>query len=219
MRLKSLREPIIAMLALAAGAALADAPAAIKLNDDDLYFQYRPTREFTANGHTVNNQIPKDAVGLCGFSIRGNHNSWSRQKVEWDLNIDEIISGSTRVAGISAGTFDVVGRERKARSPIVALSFSVEHDPEPIPAKIVGSPSFDNAIRAVLDSEQADKLFAAFSERGLISIALKYADSSEELLQIRGGHFGRESGGDKNTFFAKCLRGDTPTPHALRSVN
>jgi len=219
MKSKSMLEPLAAMLILVASAALADGPAPIKLNDDDLYFQYRPTREFTANGHTVNNQIPKDTVGLCGFSIRGNHNSWSHQKVEWDLNIDEIISGSTRVAGISAGTFDVVGRERKARSPIVDISFSIEHDPQAIPAKIVGSPSLDNAIRAVLDSEQADRLFTAFSERVLISIGLKYADSSEELLQIRGGHFGRESGGDKNTFFAKCLRGDTPTPHALRSVN
>jgi hypothetical protein len=60
-----------------------------------------------------------------GFSIRGKRHSRANPRVEWDLNIDELMAGTTRIAGISAGTFDVVGHERKPRSPIVELNFLI----------------------------------------------------------------------------------------------
>jgi hypothetical protein len=100
----------LSILFVALASTIVDAQGPVRLDSDDVYFQYRPAQKGTAG-----------AVGLCGFSIRGNHNSRANPRVEWDLNIDELIAGTTRVAGISAGTFEVVGHDRKARSPVVEL--------------------------------------------------------------------------------------------------
>jgi hypothetical protein len=176
---------------------VAGAQSPILLDTEDVYFQYRPAVK----------HVP-DAVGLCGFTIRGNHYSHKNPHVEWDLNIDELTSGDTRVAGISAGTFDVVGRERKGRSPIVEMIFSIAGEPEPIAARIVGPPNKDNAIRALLEMEPAGKVFTAFSESKLITINLKYGDATADMLQVRGWHDWNRMGPNSN--FALCLKGYTP---------
>jgi len=219
MNLKLSRDILLPILLLIASETLADEKAPIQLAGDDLYFQYRPAHGVTPLGTKITYQPPKNAVGLCGFSIRGNHNSRANPRVEWDLNIDELMAGSTRVAGISAGTFDVVGHERKPRSPIVELNFSIEGEPQAISAQIVGSPNTDNAIKALLETEPANKLFIALSDPHWITISLKYADNTADLLQIRGGRFWRDVSGGQNTFFAKCLRGDTPDPLGPHRVN
>jgi hypothetical protein len=187
----------LAVLMFTLATTVADAQSPILLDTEDVYFQYRPAVKHAP-----------DAVGLCGFTIRGNHYSRKNPHVEWDLNIDELTSGDTRIAGISAGTFDVVGRERKGRAPIVEMIFSIAGEPEPIPARIVGPPNQDNAIRAVLEMQSAGKVFTAFSESKLITINLKYGDATADMLQVRGWHDWNRMGPNSN--FALCLKGYTP---------
>jgi hypothetical protein len=203
----------LGILILTLAPAFADAQGPRMLEPDDVYFQYRPAHNFTRTGTNLTRQAPKNAVGLCGFSIRGNHHSRANPRVEWDLNIDELIEGTTRIAGISAGTFDVAGHGRKARSPIVELSFLIEGESQAIPARIVGSPNADNAIKAMLETEPANRLFTAFSDTQLVTISLKYADNTADVLQIRAWHDSRKFGRGKNSYFNQCLRGDTPDPH------
>ena len=182
----------LALAGLALGPALAIAQVPIRLSASDVYFQFRPAGS---------------AVGLCGFNIRGNHNSWTNPRVEWDLNIDELMAGTTRVVGVSAGSFNVVGHDRKPRPAIVEMNFSIDGDSQTIPAQIMGAPNADNGIKAVLDTTQANKLFTAFSESHVVIISLKYADESADKLRIQGWRFG--SG--KNSDFNQCLRGYTPS--------
>jgi hypothetical protein len=59
---------------------------------------------------------------------------------------------------VTAGVFDVVGKGRKARAPIVNLSFSIEGNPQVIPAQIVGAPNDSNGIKAFLQTEHANQL-------------------------------------------------------------
>jgi hypothetical protein len=187
-------KPSAVVLFLALGPVPAFSQAPIRLDAGDVYFQFRPASQ-------------KGAVGLCGFNIRGNHNSRANPRVEWDLNIDELMAGTTRVVGVSAGTFNVVGHDRKARAPIVELNFSVDGDPQPIPARMVGLPNADNAVKALLDEASANKLFTAFSEGRRVTISFKYADDTADVLQVEGWRFG--SG--KNSDFNQCLRGFTPS--------
>ena len=190
---------------------VAEAQVPVVLNSDDVYFVFRPAvQSYTSTGSNIEHQAPASPVGLCGFSIHGNHNSWSNPRVEWDLNIAELMAGTTRVAGISAGTFDVVGKVRKPRSPIVELGFLIKGESEAISAEIVGSPNADNGIKAMLDTAGASKLFTAFSDTKLVTISLKYADNTADLLQIRGWHDWRSTGGGKNSYFNACLRGYIP---------
>lgn len=64
--------------------AIALAQDVIKLNMSDIYFQWRP--------------MPKGSA-MCGYAIQGNHLSRENPKTEWDINIDEILTGGSRVAG------------------------------------------------------------------------------------------------------------------------
>jgi hypothetical protein len=154
---------------------------------------------------------PDAPTHVCGFQIRGNHRSHDNPRVEWDFNIDQIEAEGGPIAGVTAGSFDVVGHDRKPRPAIVDLSFSVEGDPEPIPARIVGSPNADNGIKAALEARPAYELFAALgSDEHLVTIALKFADASSATVQIRGNHDWRKFGGGKNSFFEECLRGRRP---------
>ena len=201
MALKALLGMVMSTLAVT----VAGAQSPILLDADDVYFQFRPAIKHAP-----------DAVGLCGFQIRGNHYSRKDPHVEWDLNIDELLAGDQHVAGISAGTFDVVGRKRTGRSPIVEMVFAIAGETDPIPAHIVGAPNQDNGIRAVLDTAPAGKLFSAFSEARPITINLKYGDSSADSLEVRGWHDFKRSG--KNSNFALCLKGYTPEIRNLRPI-
>jgi hypothetical protein len=113
----------LSILFVALASTIVDAQGPVRLDSDDVYFQYRPAQKGTAG-----------AVGLCGFSIRGNHNSRANPRVEWDLNIDELIAGTTRVAGISAGTFEVVG-VTTGKQDRQSSSFTIDGEPESIPAR------------------------------------------------------------------------------------
>jgi hypothetical protein len=192
----ALKSVLAAMLAgLMVTTAGAQSPVVLK--SDDVYFQYRPI--------TKNTVVP-----LCGYTIRGNHYSHADRHVEWDLNVDELLLGKERVVGISAGTFDVVGRQRSrmGRSPIAAMEFIIAGDPQSIAVHIVGAPNQDNAIRAVLETEVGTKLLTAFAEGDLIAIDLKYADASADTLQVRNRPDLDRMG--PNSYFSRCLKHDTP---------
>jgi hypothetical protein len=49
----------------------------------DTYFQWRP--------------MPKGSA-MCGYNIFGNHLSKKDPKIEWDINVDEIVQGDMRRA-------------------------------------------------------------------------------------------------------------------------
>jgi hypothetical protein len=175
--------------------AIALAQDAIKLNMSDVYFQWRP--------------MPKGSA-MCGYSILGNHLSRDDPKIEWDINIDEIVQGDTRVAGVTAGTFVVKDKIRTPRSPVSEIAFTVDEDPELIPAQIVGAPNKDNGVRGTINLPQAMKLFSALSNDRHIAATLKYADGTSDLLKFAGFRDTRKFGGGKNSPFDECLRGLTP---------
>jgi hypothetical protein len=197
--------------------ALVAAQSVVRLDSDDIYFTSQLAKKPLPS--RTSESVISAPTRLCGFQIRGNHRSRANPRVEWDMNIDEIESDAGRIAGVTAGVFDVEGQERKARPPIVDLSFSIEGNPQAIPAQIVGAPNASNGIKAFLQSEPANQLFSAFSDDArVITIALKYGDNSNEVLQIRGWHDWRKFGGGKNSLLNECLRGYTPVHGILRPV-
>jgi hypothetical protein len=174
----------------------AASPTRVTLGPEDVYFLYRPVHA---------------GSGLCGFQIRGNHFSRAIPRPEWDMNIDEIVQGDTHVAGVSAGTFQVVSKdERKPRPPITALTFTVDGNNEPVVAHIVGAPSDANALRAMVDLEPAARLFMAFYSGQRVTIALNYQDGAAELLEVRTLGDRRKFSGGQNNYFDECMRGIKP---------
>jgi hypothetical protein len=207
----------VGVFVLTLAPAIAAAQSAVLLSTDDIYLTSRITKGTLAAPGSEG--ISSGPTRMCGFQIRGNHRSRANPRVEWDMNIDQINSGADRVAGVTAGVFDVVGRERKARPPIVDLSFSIEGNPQTIAARIVGAPNSDNGIKAVVETESAYELFSAFSDdTHMLTIALKYSDNSSDVLQIRGYHDWRKFGGGKNSFFNECLRGHLPERGIQRPI-
>jgi hypothetical protein len=122
----SLKYNLMALLAGIGFLATASAQNVVKLLQSDIYFQWRPA--------------PKGSA-MCGYSVQGNHLSRDNPKIEWDINIDEIVQGSNRAIGVSAGTFTVEDKKRVPRPPIAELSFTTQDDPNPVEARLMGSPN------------------------------------------------------------------------------
>jgi hypothetical protein len=191
--------------------ALTSAQSPIPLGDDDIYFTWKLAQKPMIGPH--GDSTIHAPTELCGFQILGNHRNKENPRVEWDLNIDSIRSDSGWISGLAAGTFEVVGQDRKPRSPIIELSFSIKGDPQPILAKIEGAPTADNGVMASLEAEPAKRLFAALSDySSRVTIALKYKDDTSDVLEIRGYRYGATGG--KNSVFNSCLRGYTPIRRA-----
>jgi len=173
----------------------ASAQNAVKLNMSDVYFQWKA--------------MPKGSA-MCGYSILGNHLSRDNPKIEWDINIDEIVQGSNRVVGVSAGTFTVKDKTRTPRAPITELSFTTEDDREPFDVRLIGAPNADNGVRGVLDLDRAPKLFNAMSDNRQMIATIKYGDGTSDLVTFAGFRDNRKFGRGKNSPFEECLRGLTP---------
>jgi hypothetical protein len=204
---------VIFVLALAPGVIAAQTP--ILLGNYDLYLYTKLAEKPAWISHDTSTVHAR--TGLCGYNIRGNHRNSANPRVEWDINIDAIHADSGWVSGISAGAFDVVGKERTPKPPIVALTFSVTGDPQPISARIVGLPNADNAIKALVETEPANRLFAGLTgDEHLVTITLKYQDDTIDVLQIRG--FSDGTYGGKNSKFSNCLRGYTQAVPGVRPI-
>jgi hypothetical protein len=178
---------------------IASAQDTVKLNMDDISFQWR-----LISGGSI----------LCGYTIEGNHHGWANPRTEWDINIDEIVQGEIRVAGVSAGSFVLTGKRRTPRPPIIDMVFTTQDDAEPLPVQFVGVPNRDNGVHGSIELGRATKLFAALSNNRRITAALRYADGSSERLQFSGFKDSRKFGGGRNSPFDECLRGRTPYPGA-----
>lgn len=183
----------------------------IRLSGNDVYFQFAGLAvDHPGTGSRFNTYSKKaSATRLCGFTIRGNHYSRANPHIEWDLNIDQIVAPDRSIAGVSAGTFEVLDHKRRPRPPITDLSFTFEGVTEPIVAAIQGAPNADNGIVAMLEAEPANRLFAEFQTMRPIVISLRYADGSGEQLEVRGFRDSSTIGssGGKNGYFAQCLAG------------
>jgi hypothetical protein len=191
----SLKYSLMALLAGIGILANASAQNVVKLLQSDIYFQWRPA--------------PKGSA-MCGYSVLGNHLSRDDPKIEWDINIDEIVQGSNRAIGVSAGTFTVEDKKRVPRPPITELSFTTQDDPNPVEARLIGSPNAYNGIRAALDLERGATLMHSISEDRWIVATLKYGDGTTDLLKFEGFRDNRKFGGGKNSPLEECLRGRTP---------
>jgi hypothetical protein len=187
---------------------LGRAQAPIRLDSDDVQFQFQGlAMESSHTGTNFTKTSKPSSKRLCGFAIRGNHRSSANPHVEWDINIDQIVTPNATAGGVSAGTFDVADHKRKPRPAITQLSFSVTGVVEPIVAEIHGVPNADNGIVALLQPEPASLLFAEFQTERPIVISLQYADSGADQLEVRGFRDRRKFGGGKNSYFSECLRG------------
>jgi hypothetical protein len=191
----SLKFSLMALLAGIGFLATASAQNVVKLLQSDIYFQWRPA--------------PKGSA-MCGYSVLGNHLSHDNPKIEWDINIDEIVQGSNRAIGVSAGTFTVEDKKRVPRPPIAELSFTTQDDPNPVEARLIGSPNVYNGIRAALDLVRGATLLHSISEDRWIVATLKYGDGTTDILKFEGFRDNRKFGGGKNSPLEECLRGRTP---------
>ena len=199
------------MMAVALLAVVARAEPPIRLSGDDVYFQFAGlAEEHSGTGSRFNSYSKKASpTHLCGFTIRGNHYSRANPHIEWDMNIDQIVAPDRSVAGVSAGTFEVLDHKRRPRAPITDLTFTFEGVTEPIVAAIQGAPNADNGIVALLEAEPANRLFAEFQTMRPIVISMRYADGGGDQLEVRGfrDHSRLGFGGGKNSYFAQCLAG------------
>ena len=186
---------VIALLAGMVFFMPASAQDVIKLLQSDIYFQWRPA--------------PKGSA-MCGYSVLGNHLSRDNPKVEWDINIDEVVQGDNKAIGVSAGTFAVQDKKRTPRQPITQVSFTTQDDPVPVEARLIGAPNAFNGIRAALDLDRGSKLIHSISEDRWIVATLKYDDGTSDILKFEGFRDNRKFGGGKNSPFEECLRGRTP---------
>ena len=183
---------VIAAIVLVTPAA---AQNVVKLLQSDIYFQWRA--------------MPKGSA-MCGYSVLGNHLSHDNPKIEWDINVDEIVQGDNRAIGVSAGTFTVQDKKRTPRPPITELSFTTQDDPSPVEARLLGAPNGFNGIRAALDLDHGGKLLHSISEDRQIVATLKYGDGTSDVLKFEGFRDKRKFGGGKNSPFEECLRGRLP---------
>jgi len=180
----------------------------IRLSSEDVYFQFAGVGvDYGHLGSHIANSTKPSSNRLCGFAIRGNHGSGANPHVEWDINIDQIVTPDRAVAGVSAGAFDVTDHKRKPRPPITNLSFKLQGVSDPIVAEIQGVPNAANGIVALLEAEPASRLFAEFDALHPIGISLKYADGSTDQLEVSGFRDRRRFGGGNNSYFNQCLRG------------
>ena len=185
------------LAALAGAAFLTPAPAqnVVRLYQSDIYFQWRAA--------------PKGSA-MCGYSVLGNHLSRDNPKIEWDINIDEIVQGENKAIGVSAGTFTVQDKKRSPRPPITELSFTTQDDPIPVEARLIGTPNAYNGIRAALDLDRGAKLIHSISEDRQITATLKYGDGTSDILKFEGFRDNRKFGRGRNSPFEECLRGTLP---------
>jgi hypothetical protein len=179
-----------------------------QLDSDDVEFQFAGlAMDSSHTGSNIARSSKPSSKRLCGFAIRGNHRNSANPHVEWDLNIDQILTPNGTVAGVSAGTFDVTDHKRKPRAPITELSFILRGVADPIVAEIRGAPNADNGIVALLQPEPARQLFAEFQTERPIVISLQYADRNSDRLEVRGFRDKRKFGGGDNSYFNQCLQG------------
>jgi hypothetical protein len=187
---------------------LGRAQAPVRLDNDDVQFQFAGLAVESSHSGTNFTKISKPAgTRLCGFAIRGNHRSSANPHVEWDLNIDQIVTPIGTAGGVSAGSFDVTDHKRKPRPAITQMSFAVAGTADPIVADIRGVPNADNGIVALLQPDPASRLFAQFQTERPIVISLQYADRSSDQLEVRGFRDRRKFGGGNNSYFNQCLQG------------
>ncbi len=186
------------MLASITPSARADAVVTVT---DEMLFQWR----------LIPDAQKRIAARVCGFSITANHVSREDPKVEWDVNVDEIIQGDTKVVGVSAGTFNVAAHKRTPRSVITGLEFSADGLSDPVPIQIVGSPNPDNAVRGVIDMARSAALFDALGGPGYVTVSFRYADGTADAVRLHGHR--DQDRGTKMSTLARCLRGDTPPLH------
>jgi hypothetical protein len=176
------------------------APAPVKLSENDVWFQWRVAKTGMKYQET-----------LCGFHIEGNHLSSDVPRPEWDLNIDQLPADDKVVVGVSAGAFVVTSKDkhqdRQPRPPITALSFTVAGNAEPISARIVGPPSAVNAIRAIIDTEPAARLFSGFYDAQPVTISITYQDGATDQLLVENWKDHRKFAGDKNGYLHQCEEG------------
>ena len=188
---------------------LSYAQTPFRLDTDDVYFEFSglPRQDAPHLGTNISTSSKPASNRLCGFLIRGNHTSRKDPHVEWDFNIDQIITPDRVAAGVSAGSFDVSNHKRTPRAAITHLSFELQGVSEPIVAEIEGVPNAANGIVALIEPEPAGRLFAEFDSLHTIVISLQYADGSADKLAVQGYRDRRNFGGGKNSRFNECLRG------------
>jgi hypothetical protein len=200
-----LRPSIIGLVAMLAPL-LTRADTPIRLDLDDVQFQFGGV---SINGPGQSPHLPTKTPRnhLCGFVINGNHRSRENPHVEWDINIDQIVTPNLTVAGVSAGSFDVKDHKRQPRSPITQLSFTLHGVPDPVVAEIRGVPNAANGIVALIQPGPAKQLFAEFQTERAIIVSLGYADHTSEQLEVHGFRDRRMFGAAHNTYFEECLQG------------
>ncbi len=202
----SLRLSIIIAILLVPVFSRAETP--VRLSGDDVLFEFAGVGTDSSQlGSKLAVTKKASSNRLCGFQIRGNHTSRANPHIEWDMNIDQIVTPERAVAGLSAGTFEVTDHKRKPRAPITDLSFTLNGAAESIVAAVQGIPNADNGIVAVLEAEPANRLFAEFQTMHPIVISMRYSDGRSDQIEVRGFRDERKFGGGKNSYFNECLRG------------
>lgn len=156
-------------------------------------------------------RLPSGAWG-CGFAILANHRTRDDPHVEWDVSVEQSNNGSHIAVSVTAASYTVTHKSRRARSPVVQLSFAIDQDPEPIRVRFAAPAGADGAVHAQLGNDDASRLYAAVGAGSFITLLLESPDRAPESLRF---HFTRDSSGPAQGAFAELC---APVPAAPGST-
>ena len=153
-------------------------------------------------------RLPSGAWG-CGFAILANHRTRDDPHVEWDISVEQVNNGSHIAVSVTAASYIVAHKSRRARTPVAQLSFAIDQDPQPIRVHFAAAPGADGAVHAQLGSDDASRLYAAVGAGSFITLLLEAPERAPESLRF---HFTRDSTGPAQGAFAELCAPVPATP-------
>ena len=153
----------------------------------------------------VKGQAKKEC--LCGMHVSAISDQADGSALVWDIAWSVFTDGTTRQAGVSAGSFTVAAHA-KARSPrmaITALAFSIA-GAAPTAAQLVGA-NADNGVVGGLPEAYAEELFDALDLGRPIAVDISFGANEHELVHLKThGGSQAELWHGRNTPMRNCLR-------------
>jgi hypothetical protein len=163
----------IAILGLLAVTVTVEASDTITPDHLSLAYLIRPVRD------------ARQRSSLCGMHVLARKESKGEPAMQWDFIISVITDGSTKTAGISAGSFESALAGKGARTPrheIADLRVTTESDPQPT---VVPISRHGNPVLGALPALYAAKLFDTLDSGNPVSIMIGYVDDKPESLLIK----------------------------------
>ena len=146
---------------------------------------------------------------LCGMHVLASKETKGEPTIQWDFIFSVITDGSTKIAGISAGSFEraLTGKVRTPRHEIAELRLLTEGDAEPL---LVPVSKHGNPVLGAVPVAYANKVLDALDSGTPLSILITYADGQPESLLIKGRNNVGKFNLSKNQVVRECIETIVP---------